>query len=49
MSGCFTSHVLMRQPMKFVMNERHQLLEGSLVAIVPFLQKPGDLMRRSFH
>jgi hypothetical protein len=35
MAGRFTLHVTVREPMKFVIDKRHQLIAGNLVTLCP--------------
>src|SRR5947207_7899644 len=42
-------HVLVGQPMQFVIDQRHQLVERRLVAATPILQQLRYFMWRSVH
>jgi hypothetical protein len=45
-AGSLTSHVAVREAVQFLINERGQLFEGSLVAVAPGDQKPRDVFLR---
>ncbi len=45
-SGALVAHVVMRQAVQLLINQRSQRLEGSLVAITPGDQQPRDLFGR---
>ena len=38
-TGFFAAHVLVRQPVKFVINQRQEPVERRLVTCIPILQK----------
>src|SRR5882757_4466695 len=44
-TGALTLHVLMGQPMQFLINERHQLIARSLIAITPGNKELGHRWR----
>jgi hypothetical protein len=41
--------LLMGQPVEFVVNQRHQLAQRSVIPVTPFLQEHCDPMRGKFH
>jgi hypothetical protein len=49
MPRSFAPHVLMSQAAQFVMNQRHQLFQRSLIPFPPFFQERRDLVRLRFH
>jgi hypothetical protein len=43
MTHALSRHAASRDPVELVMDERNQVREGSLVALSPFEEQPGDL------
>jgi hypothetical protein len=40
--GALSRHAALRDLVEFLMDERNQSLEGTLVALPPFEKEPGD-------